>query len=319
MSTFIKVRNIFNYATIGYSGAIVGREEKLVLQFIAKNRISCVLAEFGQTACAINAICKSAGIPLFVFFHGQDASVAGRKLKNKFSYWRMGRYATKVFVATKFFAEKVAKTGIPKGKIFIAPYGLEVEKFFPSENRDLNLIVAVGRMVAKKAPHLTVESFFRVQLEVPDARMQMIGDGPLLGQAKDKAKELGIDDKIIFHGSKDHSFVKDKVAQAAIFVQHSLTAPNGDTESLGVSLLEAMACEVPVVTTRHNGFVETVEDGVTGFLVEERDVDAMAKRMILLLKNKDLRIKMGKSARQRVLRYYESKKQAKALRELMEL
>ncbi len=316
-----KIRGTINYITMGYSGALVGKEKETVINFFKTNNITCVLAEFGQTACKIQSVCQEVQIPLYAFFHGHDAGTGGRSLKNKYSYWRMGQYARKIFVATKFFANKVATVGISQNKIYIAPYGLEINNFSPNEYRDRepNLIIAVGRMVEKKAPHLTVEAFSKVQEKISHSRLEIIGDGPLLERAKAKAVELGIENKVIFHGAKDHDFVKNRVSQAALFVQHSVTASNGDTESLGVSLLEAMACEVPVVTTRHNGFVETVVDGVTGFLVEEKDVDEMAQRMIQILENPELQEKMGKAGRQHVIDKYEAKQQALLLAKLMDV
>ncbi|MFW2439055.1 MAG: glycosyltransferase family 4 protein [Arenicellales bacterium] len=314
-----KLQSIKSLLLYGYTGALIGEQKRSAISFLKDNQVSCVLAEFGQTACALMSTCQQAGTPLYVFFHGHDASAAGRKFVNRYSYWRMGRYASKVFVATHYFADKVTKVGIPGKKIFVAPYGLEVEEFTPAEVRDYNLVLAVGRMVEKKAPHLTIQAFSKVLKEVPNARLEMVGEGPLLELAKETARNYGLESSVIFHGSKTHEFVKEKVSSAAIFVQHSLTAPNGDTESLGVSLLEAMSCEVPIVTTRHNGFVETVEDGVTGYLVEERDIDKMAKYIIEILNDRGLRNEMGKAGRERVKKNYESNQQAKLLKKLLNI
>lgn len=314
-----KINSVANLIIHGYAGTVIGRQRDQIVRFLKENNASCVLAEFGQTACALKSACKTAGVALYVFFHGHDASSAGRKLKNRYSYWRMCQYASRVFVGTNYFKNTVSDVGIVREKISVAPCGVELEKFSPAETRDYNLIVAVGRMVEKKAPHLTVQAFSKTLQAIPEARLEMIGDGPLLSRAKDAAKSLGIDSKVVFHGARDHEFVKQKISKAAIFVQHSLTAPNGDTESLGVTLLEAMACEVPIVTTKHNGFVETVDDGVTGYLVNERDVDSMADRMIELMKDNRLRDNMGRSGRQRIIARYESKRQAEKLRNLLNL
>lgn len=313
----LKLNSFLNYVRFGYSGAIIGEEKKKIIDFFEKYEVSGVLAEFGQTGCSVMEACKQAGIPLHVFFHGQDASAAGRKLKNRISYWRLGHYITSAIVATNFFAKKVNRCWIPKNKIKVAPYGLEVGEFKSNPIKDPFLVVAVGRMVSKKAPHLTIKAFSKVLKKIPMARLEMVGGGELLPLAKKTAVELGIENRIIFHGVQNHEFVKSLVSKASIFVQHSLTAPNGDTESLGVSLLEAMACETPVVTTRHNGFVETIEDGVTGFLVAERDVDSMSERIIELLQDKDLVETMGKAGRERVLKFYESNQQAKLLQTII--
>jgi len=311
------ILNIFHFIKDGYAGCLKGNERTAFINFLKVNHVRAVLAEHGQTACVVKSACKAAGVKLFAYFHGYDATAGARSLYKRYSYWRLGLTASKVFVGTSYFKEKVNKVGIAHDKIFVVPCGLMVEEFQPSSECDSNLIIAVGRMVEKKAPYLTVEAFARVVEKIPEARLEMIGDGPMLQIAKDTALKLSISNKVIFYGAKNHNFVKQKVSKAMVFVQHSVTATNGDTESLGVSLLEAMACEVPVVTTRHNGFVETIADGVTGFLVDEYDVEAMAQRITQILMDDQLRKTMGRAGRQRVIEHYESRKQARILREEM--
>ncbi|MFT6443651.1 MAG: glycosyltransferase involved in cell wall biosynthesis [Salibacteraceae bacterium] len=308
--------SLIKYILNGYSGALAKKNKKETINFLKKNNASCILAEFGQTGCKLLSVCLEMNIPLFVFFHGHDASAAARKLRNRISYWRMSLYAKKVFVATHFFATKVNKAGVLKRKIHVIPYGLDVE-VFGAKSKDDNLILAVGRMVEKKAPHLTVQAFAKTARKIKSLRLEMIGEGPLLERTKKMAVELGVEDKIVFHGAKEHSFVRIKMAQASLFVQHSLTAPNGDTESLGVSLLEAMASEVPVVATSHNGFVETIADGETGFLVPEGDIDAMAAKMTQLMADKTLRKKMGTAGRKRVMENYDAHKQSYRLLQML--
>ena len=107
--------------------------------------------------------------------------------------------------------------------------------------------------------------------------------------------------------------------KANIFLQHSVTAPNGDTEGLGVSLLEAMASGTVVVATKHNGFVETVVNGETGFLVPEHDVDGMAQSCLRLLRNANLADSMRKKARSRVEEKFTVAQQVELLRSIMGL
>jgi colanic acid/amylovoran biosynthesis glycosyltransferase len=314
-----KLGSLANLIAHGYAGTIVGEERNQIVSFLKKNDTKCLLAEFGQTACALKSACERAGVELYPFFHGQDASVSGKKLRNRYSFWRMGKYASRIFVGTHYFANRVGGVGIPREKITVAPFGLELDKFSSSKPKHSNLIVAVGRMVEKKAPHLTVEAFAKTLRMIPNARLEMIGDGPLLNHVKQLAISLGVTNSIVFHGAKDHKFVRQKISNAALFVQHSLTAPNGDTESFGITLLEAMACEVPIVATKHNGFVETVANGVTGFLVDEGDVDSMAARMVEVLNDKELRENMGKAGRERVVTKYDAVQQAVLIRKLMGL
>ncbi|MGJ8638552.1 MAG: glycosyltransferase [Opitutaceae bacterium] len=309
-----KVTGVLNILNNGYSGTLRKDQESVVREFIEKNSIRCVLAEFGQIGCTLSGICRKMNLPLFVYFHGHDASSYGKKLINQYAYKQLGAYASKIFVGSKYFKKTVAGVGIPENKIQVVPCGLDTDVFKPGETKRDDTIIAVGRMVDKKAPHLTVEAFSLTLREVPNAKLEMIGDGPLLTRAKETAKMLSIENSVVFHGAKDHNFVRERIASATIFAQHSVTAPNGDTESLGISLLEAMACEVPVVSTRHNGFVETVEDGVTGYLVDEHDVQGMSLKMIKLLQDAEHRKEMGRAGRQRVLDHFDSKCQSQQMR-----
>ena len=105
--------------------------------------------------------------------------------------------------------------------------------------------------------------------------------------------------------------------KAALFCQHSVTAPRGDIEAFGITIIEAMACGVPVVVTRHNGFPETVVDGITGFMVPEHDVHAMAAAMKRLLADSELRRKMGKAARDRVIKKFTSSQNIENLKKIL--
>jgi colanic acid/amylovoran biosynthesis glycosyltransferase len=87
------------------------------------------------------------------------------------------------------------------------------------------------------------------------------------------------------------------MAKASVFVQHSVTTPQtGDKEGTPVAIMEAMATGLPVISTNHAGIAEIVENGVTGILVNEFDVDTMATEMIALMNDKERMKAMGKAA-----------------------
>lgn len=301
----------------GYPGAVAGPEKERVIRFLKDNQVKALLAEFGPTGCALRGICKEAGIRLVVNFHGHDATVMPRRWVIRHSYRRLAEDANGFVCGSTYFAGRLRDLGFPKEKIHVIPCGIEVEQFANGIEKDPDLIVAVGRLVEKKAPHLTIAAFGQIINSFPSARLEIIGNGPLRDTCERKVKELGISSSVIFHGAKDHGFVKKKLARASVFLQHSVTASNGDTESQGISLLEAMASNVPVVTTRHNGFPETVPEGETGYLVDEGDVDGMAERIIMLLRNQELRDRMGKAGGIRVKKYYSSELQIKRLRKVL--
>ena len=114
-------------------------------------------------------------------------------------------------------------------------------------------------------------------------------------------------------GSKSSEEVRSYMQQAEIFALPSQTAPNGDSEALGIVFNEASACGIPIVSTRHGGIPEAVLHGETGLLVSEGDDAALAHALVTLLKNADLRSKMGQRGREFVLEVFDIAKQTMML------
>ena len=289
-----KIKSLWRTLYDGYAGSVIGKEAQQVSHFLQRHGTKTILAEFGPTGCALRQLCKQEGLRLFVNFHGYDATVMPQRYLIRRAYKKLARDADGFVCGSHFFSNKLEKLGFPRNKINVIPCGIEIEKFQNDpKNKDSNLVVAVGRLTPKKVPHLSIEAFAKAKRSWPDARFEIIGDGPLYNVCEQKIAELGLSDCVTLHGAKDHEFVKQTLARAGIFVQHSVTAPNGDMESQGISLLEAMASGLPVVATRHNGFPETVVENVTGYLVNENDVNSMADMIEKLLKNRSLQRQMG--------------------------
>ena len=162
-------------------------------------------------------------------------------------------------------------------------------------------------------------AFSKALREHPSARLDMVGDGEMMARCAAVVAEEEMGDAVMLHGSQPTEVVAELLARASIFVQHSITAPNGDTEGLGVSLLEAMIAGVPVIATRHNGFVETVVEGETGLLVEEYDIAGMANAISALLSNPARAKAMGEAGRARALEHFTLTHAAERMRAAMEL
>jgi glycosyltransferase involved in cell wall biosynthesis len=175
----------------------------------------------------------------------------------------------------------------------------------------------VGRLVEKKAPHLTIEAFGRIAHQYPQAQLDIIGDGPLAGRCHALVQQLGLRERVHMHGVRSSEYVARLMGEVSLFVQHSLTAPNGDTEGLPVTILEAMASALPVVSTWHSGIPEAVRNGITGLLVEERDVEGMAASMATVLDNPRRAAAMGAAGRERVLRHFTLEQTRDRLRSIM--
>lgn len=284
-------------------------------------RLKCdvVLAQYGPTGVAVMDACERVGIPFVVHFHGFDTS--RHDLINDFreKYSVMFERASAVVAVSIPMYKKLVDLGAPPDRIYVNHYGVDVKKFIPSEiELTFPLFLAVGRLVEKKAPHLTILAFAKVQKEISGARLLVIGDGPLRKKCEDLIQSLGLEQSVELLGAQSHDRVIGSMRDATAFVQHSIEAASGDCEGLPNSILEAAAAGLPVIATRHAGIPEAVIDGQTGFLVNENDVDGMAAQMLQIAGNPAMASRMGRSAREYMSQYFAIEKSICKLSEILQ-
>jgi glycosyltransferase involved in cell wall biosynthesis len=261
-------------------------------------RAQAVLAEYGPTGVLVMEACRRAGIPLVVHFHGYDASERAVLEEHAASYRVMFSEAAALVAVSRAMQRKLVSLGASVEKVHYNPCGIDCEEFEAGDaGEQPPIFLAVGRFVEKKAPQLTLKAFAAVQRECAEARLRMIGDGPLLDECRRLAHELGIEQAVTFLGAQPHDVVRAEMRRARCFVQHSVEAPNGDSEGTPVGILEAGASALPVVATRHAGIPDVVVEGHTGFLVDERDTKAMASHMSHLAREPQLAKRLGQAAR----------------------
>ncbi len=264
-----------------------------------------VLAEYSFNATMVMHACRAARVPLVVHFHGYDATRRDLIEKYAVAYRRLFSLSAVVVASSRAMRRALIERGAPSDKVFVNPYGVDCGQFTgdPSETKP-PVFLAVGRFVEKKGPGLTIQAFAQILPEAPDAVLRMIGDGPLLEECRDLAQRLGLARSVEFLGVQSHQVVQRQMRAARAFVQHSHVASNGDCEGTPVSILEASASCLPVVSTRHAGIPDVIADGESGFLVEERDVEGMARAMLRLYREPPLAGEMGTRGRQRILQCF---------------
>ena len=171
----------------------------------------------------------------------------------------------------------------------------------------------MGRFANKKAPYLTIMAFDLVVKVHPDAELIVAGDGPLIDTCINLSKQFKIDNHIKFVGIVDGEKAMQLMEDSICFVQHSITAQNGDMEGTPVAILEACAAGLPVVSTRHAGISDVIIHGETGYLCEEGDIQAMSKYMSELASDFDKAKQMGENARTFVIANYSLDRHIKIL------
>jgi colanic acid/amylovoran biosynthesis glycosyltransferase len=294
-------------------------KKKALKKFLQSNRIDVALAEYGPTGASIIESCLEARVPLVVHFHGFDAYDQGTLEKYDLSYPRMFAGAGAIIAVSRDMERQLLKLGAPREKLFYNPYGVDTALFSGAEPATSPPnFVAVGRFVDKKAPHLTLLAFKKVWKRCPAARLMMIGDGELWEACKQLARGLGISHAVEFLGPRGQGELARVLRQARAFVQHSIQTTYGDSEGMPVAALEAGAAGLPVVATRHAGIKDVVADGETGLLVDETNVEEMARDMIRLAEDPELAGRLGAAARNRIVTEWPIEKSINRLWSIME-
>jgi colanic acid/amylovoran biosynthesis glycosyltransferase len=276
-------------------------EEEALKRFLRTNEVDVVLAEYGLAGASVANVCSEADVPLIVHFHGFDAYEHQTLDKYASSYQRMFDVASAVIAVSRDMERQLLMLGAVREKLFYAPYGVDTELFSGAEPaRVPPVFVAAGRFVDKKAPHLTLLAFQKVWERCQHARLIMIGAGELWESCKQIARAMEISQIVEFLGPRPHIDIAVTMRQARAFVQHSMRTTSGDSEGTPVAVLEAGAAGLPVVATRHCGIQDVVIEGETGLLVDEGDVEGMARAMIRLAEDPELAGRLGKAARKRI-------------------
>jgi glycosyltransferase involved in cell wall biosynthesis len=281
---------------------------------LRRQKIDVALAEYGTTGAEIQDACRRAGVPLVVYFFGFDAWRNDIVERYRADYQRMFAGAAAIIAVSDSIRKRLLEWGAPAARIHHVVCGADPARFSGAEpEKAAPHFVAVGRFTDKKGPLLTLRAFGDAAAAEPAARLSMVGDGPLLDAARRLADELGLQDRVAFLGVRPSAEVAELYRSARAFVQHSVTADNGDREGTPVAILEAQMAGLPVVSTRHSGIPEIVADGETGILVEERDVAGMASAMARLARDPALAGAMGKAARARALAHFSQERSLGAL------
>jgi glycosyltransferase involved in cell wall biosynthesis len=292
--------------------------EAYLLRFVKNRRYDVVLAEFGNIGADILPTCKKCNLPLVVHFHGYDASINAVVQLYKERYLELFAYAFAVIAVSTKMVRDLEKMGCNRKKIILNTYGPHIDFFDSRPLFSSPHFLSIGRFVEKKAPLLTLRAFVKVYSRMPTAHLTMVGDGALWQKSKKLADTLGISHKVNFKGALPHKKVIRLMEKASVFVQHSITAPDGDCEGTPVAVLEAGAAALPVVATRHAGIMDVVIEGETGFLVDEGDIDGMADAMLKLIVDSSIAKTMGAKARVHIKNNFNIERHIGNLRDILQ-
>ncbi|MBU1260237.1 MAG: glycosyltransferase family 4 protein [Planctomycetes bacterium] len=260
--------------------------------------------------------------PFVVSIMGSDVIYCAKGLSTVIKGW-LTRYALKkadmICSTSRFMIDRTVDLRPATVPIKHIPFGVDYELFRPVVRQETKesekgfLIGFVKALSPKYAPDILISAMPEICRQLPDARLVIIGQGPMKAQLQNMARELGIMDKVEFTGFIPNEKLPVFFNSFDVFVHPSICQ-----ESFGVSILEASACGCPVVATRVGGVPEVCIDGQTGILIEPNNPDVLAEAIIKLAKNPELRNNIGRAGRDFVVKNYYWKENVQTMLETLQ-
>jgi glycosyltransferase involved in cell wall biosynthesis len=290
------------------------------IKAMSPDLVYCMFGWHASQLLDVLAVNGCHGVPLVYHAAGSDILAAdslGReyvqRLRETFDR------AALILCGSQFLMSKVLLMGAPPEKVRLHYIGIEI----PAEARPVREsgrpfhILAVSRMAPVKGVQHTIRAFAMVASEMPQAVLEIIGDGEELPTCVELAKQLNVSDRVLFRGSLPVSAVYAAMRCADLFVQHNVRTAEGQEEAIGGSPIEAAAHGLSVIGTRSGGVPEAVVHGTTGLLGQSGDENAMAESMLTLFRNPELRLRYGSAGRERAKNLFDLRKQNRKLEQML--
>lgn len=283
-----------------------GNPEPLARQL--RGRGATVLhAHFGTDGLLALPLARALGTPLVTTLRGYDINLSrgalllsGKSTWMKYALWRrrLMREGDLFLAVSEWLRGRAIAAGYPEERTLTHYNGVDLARFHPPEHpREKGLILHVGNLVRKKGTALLLDAFAELRRQVPEARLAIIGEGPLEGTLRRQAAQAGLAGSVEFAGHKTSDEVAAWMRRASVLAAPSLTGRSGDAEGLPNVVVEAAASGLPVMATHHAGIPEAVIDGETGLLVPEGDCRSLAAALVHLLRSPDACASLGHAAR----------------------
>ncbi len=218
------------------------------------------------------------------------------------------RHCLAVTTAGPHLVEPVASLGVARERILSNPMGVDTERFSPPTIErpvvagELSLLT-VARLNRNKGHRYALEAMRRLVDQKLDLKYTIVGEGPYRGEIEQTVRELGLQERVRLLGGRGESQVLELLRSHDVFVLPSV----GLGEAAPVSVMEAMACGVPVVASIIGSTPAMISDGETGFLVPQEDVGALERTLGVLTKDIVLRREVGKAARAAAVEQFDAR------------
>lgn len=288
--------------------AVLGRlgdGDPHIESILAKEGARLIHAHFGPAASRLADVRRRTGLPLVTSFYGYDASVAGVVSEFADAYRRLFDVGDLFLVEGPAMRARLEALGCPSSKLKIQKIAIDPGRYRFRERTDPGTgpvtILQCGRMVPKKGYPDALVALAEARRTDRRLQLRVIGDGPERKGIEELIRRLELDDAVTLLGAQPREVFLAEMERAHLFLAPSLTAPDGDSEGgAPTTLLEAQACGLPILSTRHADIPQVVRENDSALLCAEGDRRALAANITQLAAGAARWPSMGRAGRAHV-------------------
>ncbi len=263
-----------------------------IQDIFSERKPDIIHAHFGQMGLNVLPAAISANIPILTSFHGNDASSLLENSRYKSSLKSLFAYKKSYIIAvSRRIQKRLIDLGASPTRCFCHYIGTDLQHFMPRSEVVFSPLIdkervdflQISNFVPKKGHFDTLLAFRRLVDKFPHVYLTLVGEGPTQSECQILAEKLNLNNNVKFPGKVEHLEVKTLMNSADVFVHHSITPTDKSEEGIPTVIMEAMACGLPILSTYHAGIPELVQDGINGFLANEKDIDQYYENMEKIL------------------------------------
>ena len=286
----------------------------IVTPFLGKQKYHIIHCHFGPNGFK-GLLLKKLGLfegKIVTTFHGYDITRYLQSSCVPNPYKQLFEQGDLFLPISKLWKHRLIELGCDEQKISVHRMGVDCTKFsftprYVTKNDQIR-IVTVARLVEKKGVEYGIRAVAKLSQIYHNIEYNIIGDGVLKSELQQLIKDNGAGHTVKLLGWKQQHEIVEILKNSHILLAPSVTSQDGDQEGIPVVLMEAMAMGLPVLSTQHSGIPELIENGVSGFLVPERDADALAEKLAYLIENSECWVEMGQAGRKCIEQNYDINK-----------
>ncbi len=284
-------------------------------------RAKVLHVHFGYQGVKCLGLQRKANLPMVCSFYGDDAFHYPVKRGVKEQYKKLFDQADRILVLGPYMKKHLEQLGCAEQKIRIHHLGIDANAIaFRQRKRKLHepiRFMTSCSLREKKGVGVAIRALALLKDQYAFS-LDLVGDGPLRESLQQLAEKCGIANRLTWHGYKPYSFVIKKMLECDVLIQASITTPDNRKEGTPVAIMDAMATGMAVVATRHSDIPEIVEEGVTGLLAKENDVESLRSCFQQLFDHEELLETFSLRGREKVEREFNVELLTRQLEELYE-